>query len=151
DDAGRPFVGSGPVPEPDVAAPRKPEHHEDRERLEQPQPAGIVVQEAGHLRDREDEDEVEEELEGRHPLLALDRGLEVLVPRQLVQRLRGSRHGARYGATSRSRRRNVPSRDGSEGTHSGSTARYDSGSRETTPTRTSPAIRPPTSPSRSPP
>ena len=42
-------------------------------RPEEPFPALVRGEEPGHLRDGEDEDEVEEQLQRRHPLLALDR------------------------------------------------------------------------------
>jgi hypothetical protein len=44
-----------------------------------------VVDEAGDLGDRKDEDEVEEELERRHALLSLQRSLEQLVPDGFVE------------------------------------------------------------------
>jgi hypothetical protein len=69
-------------------------HHQDCERLEQPQPSRVVVEKGCDLCDREDEHEVEEELERRHPLLALGRGFEQLITGDLVQH-----HGRRITAT----------------------------------------------------
>ena len=64
---------------------------------------------------------------------------------------RGRRIATHAQGTSRSPSRNVPSRVGRVGDQAGSRARYDSGSAAMTPCRTSATIRPPTSPSRSPP
>ena len=44
-----------------------------------------MIQEPGHLGDREDEDEVEEELECGHPLLSLDRRFEQVVADRFVE------------------------------------------------------------------
>jgi hypothetical protein len=75
DDADRALVGSRRVGEPGVPAPGEREHHQNRERFDERCPAGIVVDEARDLRDREHEHEVEEELECGDALLALDHGL----------------------------------------------------------------------------
>jgi len=83
----RAFVCCGGVAEPDVPAPGDPERDQDRDCLHQPFPGRVVVQEGRDLREREDEDEVEEELERRDPLLALDRSLQKLPSRQFVQHL----------------------------------------------------------------
>ncbi len=57
------------VRQPGVGGPRPPEDAEDEDPSHQPRPGGVLDDEPGHLCDREDEDEVEEELEGRDPLL----------------------------------------------------------------------------------
>jgi hypothetical protein len=58
------------VREPRVAGPRPPEEPEDERRACEPARARVREDERGHLRDREDEDEVEEELEVARPPLA---------------------------------------------------------------------------------
>ena len=59
------------VRQPGVGGPRPPERGEDQEPVPEPAPRRIVRQHGRHLREREDEDEVEEQLERRDPLLAL--------------------------------------------------------------------------------
>ncbi len=73
DDADRALVRARGVAEPGIAAPRKPEHHQDRKRLDELPPARVVVEKPRHLGDREDEHQVEEELERSDALLALGR------------------------------------------------------------------------------
>src|SRR5439155_16949115 len=59
------------VRQPGVAGPGPPERAEHEQRTPEPGPGRIDREHARHLRDREDEDEVEEELERSYPLLAL--------------------------------------------------------------------------------
>ena len=68
-DSNRPLFGVDRVRQPRVGGPRPPEHREDEHALDEAGPGRIVDDETGHLRQREDEDQVEEELERRHPLL----------------------------------------------------------------------------------
>ena len=61
--------------QPGVADPRPPQDAEDEQAPREPRPGRVVRHQRGALRDREDEDEVEEELERRDPLgLAEHRG-----------------------------------------------------------------------------
>ena len=61
------------VREPRIARPRPPDRGEDEQSVTDPPPGEVVRHELGHLRDREHHDEIEEELQGRDPLLALGR------------------------------------------------------------------------------
>ena len=72
-DAKQPFVGPRRVAQPGKRRPRPPDHDEDRHALEQAHPVRVGGDEAGDLRDREDEDEVEEELQRGDALLGLGR------------------------------------------------------------------------------
>ena len=65
-----PFLGVDRVRQPGVGGPRPPEHPEHEQALDEAGPGRVLDDEPGHLREREDEDQVEEELERRHPLLA---------------------------------------------------------------------------------
>ena len=57
------------VRQPGVRGPRPPEHTQHDQSLGEPCPGRVGDHEAGHLRDREHEDQVEEELERRDALL----------------------------------------------------------------------------------
>ena len=61
------------VRQPRIGRPRPPERGEDQEPLPEPAPGRIVQQHPRHLREREDEDEVEEQLERSDPMLNLER------------------------------------------------------------------------------
>ena len=61
------------VRQPGIGGPRPPQRGKQEPAPQQPFPALVRGEEPGHLRDGEDEDEVEEQLERRDPLLALDR------------------------------------------------------------------------------
>lgn len=65
------LLGVERVGEPGVRRPRPPERGEDEQPAAEPLPGGVGRHEAGDLRDGEDEDEVEEELERSDALLAL--------------------------------------------------------------------------------
>ena len=54
-----------------MARPRPPDRGEDEQSATDPPPGEVVRHELGHLRDGEDHDEIEEELQRRNPLLAL--------------------------------------------------------------------------------
>ena len=69
--AHRPFLRLERVRQPGIARPGPPERGKDEEPLAERPPLGVVRHEQGDLRDGEDEDEVEEELERGDPLLAL--------------------------------------------------------------------------------
>ena len=66
------FTGIDGVGQPGVGRPRPPERAEDEETVPEPSPRRIIRQDGRDLREREDEDEVEEKLERSDPLLALD-------------------------------------------------------------------------------
>ena len=65
-------TGIDGVGQPGVGRPRPPERAEDQQAVPEPAPGRIVRQNRRDLREPEDEDEVEEELERRDALLALD-------------------------------------------------------------------------------
>ena len=67
----RALVGVDLVGEPGVGAPRPPERRQDQHALADARPRRVVRHEAGDLREREDEDEVEEKLERRDRMLEL--------------------------------------------------------------------------------
>ena len=67
----RAHAGIDGVGQPGVGRPRPPERGEDQETVPEASPRRIVRQDRRDLREREDEDEVEEQLERRDPLLAL--------------------------------------------------------------------------------
>jgi len=73
-DAEQAVVGGRLVAEPGVGGPGPPDDDQDRHALEQARPGGLGGEEGGDLRDREDEDEVEEELQGGDALLGLGLG-----------------------------------------------------------------------------
>ncbi len=79
DDAGQPRIGR----------PRPPEQGEDEHALAEPLPGRVLRHQGRALRDREDEDQVEEELERQHPVLLAERSPE---PQPL--RLAPGLHGA---------------------------------------------------------
>jgi hypothetical protein len=66
-----PLVGPRGVAEPRVARPREPQRGEDRQPLDEPRPRRVGRHEPAHLRDREHEDQIEEQLERRDALLDL--------------------------------------------------------------------------------
>ena len=73
DQADRALLGVDDAGQPGVADPGPPEHAEDQQALRQSRPGLVVGHQRRALGDREDEDEVEEELQRRHPLaLAAD-------------------------------------------------------------------------------
>ena len=72
--AHRSLLGLERVGQPRVGCPRPPERGQYDQPLPEPVPRGVVRHEQGDLRDGEDEDEVEEELERSDPLLALRHG-----------------------------------------------------------------------------
>jgi hypothetical protein len=57
------------ISEPRVSTPRPPQHREQRRPLDHPDPGEVVGEKAGDLREGEDEDQVEEQLEGGNALL----------------------------------------------------------------------------------
>ena len=61
------------VRQPGIGGPRPPQGREEEDAAQQPVCAQVLREEPGDLRDGEDEDEIEEQLERRDPLLALDR------------------------------------------------------------------------------
>ena len=65
------LIWIGGVRQPGVGRPRPPERPEDQETVTEAAPGRILRQHRRHLREPEDEDEVEEELERSDPLLAL--------------------------------------------------------------------------------
>ena len=69
------LVAARGVPEPGVRAPDPPRHSQDREALDQARPGGVRGHVARHLGDGQHEDEVEEQLERGHALLAARRWL----------------------------------------------------------------------------
>src|SRR4029079_11891116 len=68
-DAHRSLLGIDDARQPRVAAPRPPQHREAEQRLDESRPPQRRRDQRGALRQREHEDEVEEELEGRDALL----------------------------------------------------------------------------------
>ena len=70
DQADGALVGVDRVRQPRVRGPGPPEHPEQEQPLDEPRPRRVVGDEAGHLGEREDEDQVEEELERGDALLA---------------------------------------------------------------------------------
>ena len=64
----RALLGVDDAGQPGVADPGPPEHPEHQQSLGQPRPGRVVGHQRRALGDREDEDEVEEELQRRHPL-----------------------------------------------------------------------------------
>jgi hypothetical protein len=71
-DAHGALVGPRGVAQPHVGLPRPPQRGEDGEPLDEARPRRVGRDEPRDLRDREDEDEVEEELERRDLLLDVD-------------------------------------------------------------------------------
>ncbi len=69
--AHRPLLGLERVRQPGIAGPRPPERREDEQPAADPVPRRVVRHEQRDLRDRVDEDEIEEELERGDPLLTL--------------------------------------------------------------------------------
>ncbi len=92
-------VGVDLVGQPRVAVPRPPDDREDQERAQQAVPRGLLGQQLRRPRDREDEHEVEEQLEGRDAAL--------VVPAEV--RLRGH-PGMMAGAAERDRPRSAQAR-----------------------------------------
>ena len=76
----RALLGVDDAGQPGVADPGPPEHAEHQQALGQPRPGRVVGHQRRALGDREDEDEVEEELQRRHPLALAPGGAEA-VPR----------------------------------------------------------------------
>ncbi len=72
--AHRALLGVDHAGQPGVADPRPPEDAEHQQALGQPLPGRVVGHQRRALGDREDEDEVEEELQRRHPLAFAQRG-----------------------------------------------------------------------------
>jgi len=70
----RALTGIDGVGQPGVGRPHPPERRKDQETVSEPTPSRIIRQDRGDLREREDEDEVEEELKRSDALLALGRG-----------------------------------------------------------------------------
>jgi hypothetical protein len=79
DQADHPGLGVDDAGQPGVADPRPPEHAEDQEALHQARPGLVMRHQRRALGDREDEDEVEEELQRRHPLALAADGAEAMV------------------------------------------------------------------------
>ena len=73
DEAHRALLGVDDAGEPRVADPRPPQDREHEEALRDALPGRLVSHQLRALRDREDEDEVEEELERRHRLALPER------------------------------------------------------------------------------
>ena len=73
DQANAALFGVEGVRQPGIGGPRPPQRSKQERATQEPFPALVRGEEPGHLRDGEDEDEVEEQLQRRHPLLALDR------------------------------------------------------------------------------
>ena len=94
DDAHGALLGIDHARQPRVTRPRPPEHPEHQQALRQPFPGRVVEHQRGALGDRENEDEVEEELERHHPLPFAHHGTE---PRGARACRRG--HGAHDGAS----------------------------------------------------
>ena len=67
------FLGIEGVRQPGVRRPGPPQRAEQQQAPQETVPGRISREEPGDLRDGEDEDEVEEQLEWRDPLVALDR------------------------------------------------------------------------------
>ena len=91
----RPSFGLERVREPCVPGPRPPERREDQHPLADPPPGEIVGHEQRDLRDRVDEDQVEEELERGDPLLALGHRRRLIHSRSPDARPRDRRRGGR--------------------------------------------------------
>ncbi len=70
-DPDRPLLGIQGVRQPGICRPRPPKRAEHEHPAEHAAPRRVVRKQAGDLRDREDEYEVEEELERCDPLLVL--------------------------------------------------------------------------------
>ena len=83
--ARRSLVRVDRVGEPGVRGPGPPERCEDEHASGEPGPGRFRRHKARDLREAEHEDEVEEELERRHPLLRLDVVLELVPRRDLHQ------------------------------------------------------------------
>ena len=77
----RSLVRINRVGEPGVGGPGPPERRQNKHPSREPGPRRVGRHEARYLRQAEHEDEIEEELERRHPLLGLDVVLQ-LVPRR---------------------------------------------------------------------
>src|SRR6184192_1869511 len=60
------------IREPYAACPRPPENRQHDQPATEPSPGCLLRHQGRHLREREDEHEVEEELERRDPMLRLD-------------------------------------------------------------------------------
>ncbi len=86
----RALIGIDSVRQPRVSRPRPPERAEDQEAVREPAPRRIVRQHRRDLRESEDEDEVEEELERGDALLPL--GV-LLAHRRTLTREVGGRNG----------------------------------------------------------
>ena len=65
--ADRSLLGVDDAGQPGVSDPRPPDHAEDQQALGEARPGGFVRHQRSALGDREDEDEVEEELQRRYP------------------------------------------------------------------------------------
>ena len=103
-DPHRAFLRVDRVRQPRVRGPRPPEHSQHQQPLDDARPGRVLDDQARHLRDRKHEDEVEEELERRDPLLG------ALLPSSLDSHRASVSFGmrmirVRFGM--KSRRRNV--------------------------------------------
>ena len=94
DEPDRARLGVDHAGQPGVADPGPPEHAEHQQSLRQPRPGRVVRHQRGALGDREDEDEVEEELQRRHPLALAADGAQA---RGVGRGLRRSRAGRGVG------------------------------------------------------
>ena len=72
-DAQQPLVRLRLVAEPGVGAPAEPHDGERDQPLEHGLAADVVLHQRGHVGDRVHEDEVEEQLERRHPMVVVGR------------------------------------------------------------------------------
>jgi hypothetical protein len=63
------LLGGHGVGQPRVSAPRPPQRRQQRRPLDHPDPSEVIGEEAGYLGEGEDEDQVEEQLEGGDALL----------------------------------------------------------------------------------
>jgi hypothetical protein len=115
DDACRPLVGTSRVPEPGIRRPGEPQDHQDGERFQKPQPTWIAIEERCHLRNREHENEVEEQLERRNALLALDRCFQQRRDCQPVEHDEMSYHAGRVSAMGGSQPGSAPRRRSATG------------------------------------
>ena len=61
------------VRQPRIRRPRPPKHSQDQEPLTDSVPGRVVQEHERHLREREDEDEIEEQLDRGDPMLDLER------------------------------------------------------------------------------
>ncbi len=92
------LIGIDAVGEPSVGAPGPPDGGEDEQPFAEPRPPRVVRHLERHLGEREDEDQVEEELERRHPLLSRARRPHLPPFGVHAVLLPESTHGLRTGA-----------------------------------------------------